>query len=168
MALSLLMVILALNSCQNQKLFGEYSGEYNDLSLFPPAQYLNQPRAKKYTTVIDSNGVIRMEPNSYVSHGGNHNLHIESQNPYMTQSVVIYAKRGMKVAVTFQFYLPSYKTISFFGDANLSGDTLITPLIPGDTLFGPPLTVKYLLQYDAYKDENYLYYSPDLNKPLGA
>lgn len=167
--------MLTLVSCQTQKLAGEYSGEYKDLSRYTPNRNPRELPENKYKIILDSNGVIigRKEDNSYLCTGGDADRYEYEQmiTPYMSQSISIYKKNGIKVYVSFHMYPPSLEFINYSGTGELIGDTLITklqkdltPNIIGDTLFENPITVKYLIDYDEYEKEYSLYYSSELNQ----
>lgn len=169
------MALLMIISCQTKKLAGEYSGVYKDLSGYKPRLQTNTPSEKKYKIITDSNGVIigRNEDYSYLCTGGDADRYEYEQmiTPYMSQSISIYKKNGIRVHVSFHMCAPSLEFINYSGTGELIGDTLITklqkdltPNIIGDTLFENPITVKYLIDYDEYEKEYSLYYSSKLNK----
>ncbi|GAB5418247.1 MAG: hypothetical protein Crog4KO_16480 [Crocinitomicaceae bacterium] len=173
--LSIALAMFILVSCQTKKFLGEYGGEYKDLSNYVPRQKPHELPEKKYKIVSDSNGVIigREEDDSYLCHGGgvDRYLYEEFITPYMSQSISIYKKKGIKIYVSFHLYPPSFEFVYYSGTGEVHGDTLITklrkdltPNVIGDTLFENPITVKYLINYDEYEKEYSLYYSSEMNQ----
>ena len=109
---SVVVAMLILASCQTKKLVGEYSGVYKDLSRYKPKSQTNTHSEKKYKIITNSNGVIigREEDNSYLCTGGGADRYGYEQmiTPYMSQSISIYKKKGIRVHVSFQLYPPSF------------------------------------------------------------